>query len=319
MVDTTSSRDALPPLFRPRVQEDSPVLEKPSELRRQSSPGVFQHFNSLPDSEMNVSKRNGSLGSNHQPKIVIDLEVNAKRPQPVRQDAQLLAAAPDPSIAKSVQKSRSKTRQKRHFVSHRTNVVAPSFDDEPLSHSSYDHDSFVFQRMERNSQARHLIRSTTLAEEPMDHQAPRDTYSRRHSDNESIASSSGVDESIYTSTIVPAMKPGVSSSSPQNTSSESNPPGCVYHISGKLVEEDRSSDRPATRASKKPPKLKGSGRAKRNKLTKAQTSEEVRPLSSTSTRITEAKANHFNSPSSPAVLNLGNLLDEPDPDRALDL
>lgn len=326
----------LPPLFQPRLMDDSPILEKSIEMRRQSTPNVFQHFNSLPESlEGPNSSRtvNGSV-VNLQPKIVIDLdELNTKnlaRLSVTKQDSQLLAAAPDPSIGKSVHKPRKVRHQKRQHFQQRTNVVAPSFYEEPLPLPGFGHESCIFQRLERGNTP-HLARSTTMAEDDTAGNNVRlrqqSEPERRHSDNESLASSSGGDDRLSTVRRVSISKPArtsASSNSPHNTSSESNPPG-VFHISGSKVTDEEDKKNPSAASSSKPANKSNPKRAparsksvkKSNKPSTAAKSgkgglevvdELPRPLSST--RITEAKANHFHSPTMPAVMNLNHVLED---------
>ena len=322
----------LPPLFLPR--DDVGVEDKfVAELRRQSTPNIFQHFNSLPESldggggGSNTSRINNGSVVNLQPKIVIDsLELNAKNLVPATTttmvpDSQLLAAGPDPSIGRSVHKPRKvrHQQQKRQNFNQRSNVVAPSFYDQQLPLSTVGHESCIFQRLERGNPP-HLVRTTTMAEDEP-----------RQSDNESLVSSSGGEENLYrvrrVSISNPATKTAASGSSAHNTSSESNPSG-VYHISGNAVAEEMSAVQPAKAAppakakkskksaagSKATAAVPANGKLARKKSNNKSMGLEAvdelpRPLSST--RITEVKATHFHSQASPAIVNLNNLLKEP--------
>lgn len=379
-VPDSSPKDTLPPLFRARLL-DTPTLsmegevtsvsndEKsiPTELKRQSNPGNLQRANSIDltgvqPRHQQIEKSFSVVDTNYKSFIVINPENLDSQPPPVSTEKKMLVS--DSSTKGAKRHSKSRSRLKNQFS--RSNVVAPS--DSPAIYSLEDHfsapadhvqDSGIFQRLNERSNGHQLIRSSTQAEEEGRRKKKTKLKStspgrRRHSDNESVASSSGVDESLYTATIVMNRKPLIQSRSSSSSSNqlvnmtlESNamttpptitpqmsleqpPSATIFHISGNLqesksIEEEKPGQSPSPRSGMKAnPKRLNSRRSKLNTIKKIKkiglfgkketpslfsvtAVAEQKALSSTSSRIDQAKADHFNSPSS-AVVNLNHVL-----------
>lgn len=366
-------KETLPPLFRARLL-DTPTLsvegdfigfgnnsdEKPLEIRRQqSSPVLFQRANSI-DLTRVQQRQSTIIDESYQSTLFTDTETKCTRLLPLVVEEKLIVTPPDSSGKNGKRNSKSRLKSKHQFS--RSNVVAPSM-DEPTIYALEDHftappdhvqDSSIFQRLNERSNHQ-LTRSTTDEESQRYRKKPKLKSSslnrRRHSDNESFGSSSGVDESLYTATRVASRKPRMdsrsssASSAQQNMAFESdsvtNPPisavqsvddpqipTMIFHISGNFqgnpsVEDDSPDRNPSPRKStfKKltPRRSKLSSIKKVKKFTLfnkkdtpailsvAMAAETNKILSSTSSRIDQAKADHFHS-SAPAVMNLNHLL-----------
>lgn len=242
--EPSSPKDSLPPLFKARLL-DTPTQSMEAdpvngiELRRQSTPAFIQRTASIDLSGPEVYRRqevNRKSRSvvDHQPTIIIDKEEKKNRLPPLVVDDKLLVATVDSSSVASGKghKKRLKSRSKLKHQFSRNNVIAPSdgpvyqpmMEDElPLAPDTLRRDSSppLFERL-RSNHTQVLARASTLSDDKTKQKKKLKlksiSFGRRNSGHESAASSSGVDESLYTATRVSSRKKLIDSRS----SSEGN-------------------------------------------------------------------------------------------------